>query len=235
MQHLGPRNERFPNKIQKGKCHSFLATRLQNNSTFVSQSILSSKSQVSMLSLSQPCLQIQFPLLDCSRRGLRLSSPCRRSSAFSGSTVSTLMPSTPRPMVSAFGIPLRETIGERWSIHVTTTIQEIYDYIHVWWCFGDMWCVGVNVFLLWSLNHGSKCIQESPFMVLNDGSRISGRKNLQQPQWKESKKLPGPKRTQMIIRKQHIHIGKSVCSLVSTENKRGRIWWNMAWASEPDS
>ena len=128
---LGPRNERFPNKIQKGKCHSFLATRLQNNSTFVSQSILSSKSQVSMLSLSQPCLQIQFPLLDCSRNGLRLSSPCRRSSAFSGSTASTLMPSTPRPMVSAFGIPLRETIGERWSIHVTTTIQEIYDYIHV--------------------------------------------------------------------------------------------------------
>lgn len=85
--------------------------------------ILSWPQDLKQQHLGQPCLQIQFPLLDCSRRGLRLSSPCRRSSAFSGSTVSTLMPSTPRPMVSAFGIPLRETIGERWSIHVTTTIQ----------------------------------------------------------------------------------------------------------------
>ena len=76
---------------------------------------------------STPCLQMQFPLLDCSRKGLRLSSPCLRSSAFSGSTFSTVMPSTPRPMVSAVGIPLRETIGERWSIHVTTNIQNIYD------------------------------------------------------------------------------------------------------------
>ncbi len=142
---------------------------------------------------STPCLQMQFPLLDCSRKGLRLSSPCVRSSAFSGSTFSTVMPSTPRPMVSAVGIPLRETIGERWSIHVTTNIQKIYVRIYCM-MFLVIYDVLCECILFWSPHHGSKC------------STIWCEGRIYNKQWKESrKKLPGPKCTQIVIRKPHIH------------------------------